>query len=358
MQRKKLILRLALLAIVVAAAAGSVNMFEIEYTNSMERRLLARRDNHIAELTKECQKFLDEAAAKINGPTLNPHLVSQIKSEIFKKRPNTTLYLWMSDSEGKFIFGVPSPVFSRLNKTYDKYQSAIEKDGYFLDRNDFLLKMVDRGEGTYISGFETGGRSLVTINNRRYYLRDLLFRDDSRKVFLTLSSPVVDQEERMVGELYLKVDDDTFKKDYYRYRGENFLNTILFPAFHFILGVSLVLLWMLLPSWVYIDARQRDVKRAGMWALLTVISFGFAWLVYLITRPGTLKSFHCPQCEQELNGSKAFCPHCGFDLSGAFCPQCQYPIRSEWQFCPACRCDLSQEPKEEQEQKKQKETKS
>ena len=43
---------------------------------------------------------------------VNQHLVNQITSEVLKKSPITKLYLWMSNPEGKFIFGVPYPVFA------------------------------------------------------------------------------------------------------------------------------------------------------------------------------------------------------------------------------------------------------
>jgi predicted amidophosphoribosyltransferase len=55
-----------------------------------------------------------------------------------------------------------------------------------------------------------------------------------------------------------------------------------------------------------------------------------------------MKSLHCPKCENQLNGSGAFCPHCGFDLSSTYCPQCQYPVKPEWAFCPNCRAEMKQ----------------
>jgi RNA polymerase subunit RPABC4/transcription elongation factor Spt4 len=81
-----------------------------------------------------------------------------------------------------------------------------------------------------------------------------------------------------------------------------------------------------------------------LWALLTVITFGFALAVYLVARPPAVSSFLCPQCEKELNGTKAFCPYCGHDLSSSFCPQCQYQVKGDWQFCPNCRYDLTRKP--------------
>ncbi len=351
MERKRLILRLARVAILLIILSGAVNIFELIHTTLLDRRLIYKKNNHLEELTKECQKFLDETAAKITGLSVDQHLISQIKSEIFKKSPDTNLYLWMSSASGEFVFGIPSPLFNRLNKTFDRNQKSIEQDGYFLDRNDFLLQLVNRREITELTRFDSGDQRLIPAKDWLYYIKSSPRPESSIILRLTLSSPIVNEEKQMVGELYLSVVDNTYRRLYYRYKGDNFLNTILFPAFHVILGFSLVFLWILLPSWVYIDARQRDVRRAGLWALLTVISFGFAWLVYLITRPTALKAFHCPQCDRELNGTKAFCPYCGFDLSSTFCPQCQYQVKADWQFCPNCRFNLTQKPQEVKEEK-------
>jgi predicted amidophosphoribosyltransferase len=113
-------------------------------------------------------------------------------------------------------------------------------------------------------------------------------------------------------------------------------------VFGTIAGLSGLFLWFLLPTWVYTDAMQRDARSPGLWALLSTISLFFGLTIYLMTRPSTYRSFHCPQCEKELNGTKAFCPHCGFDLAGTFCSQCQYPIKQSWQFCPNCRAELGE----------------
>jgi hypothetical protein len=122
------------------------------------------------------------------------------------------------------------------------------------------------------------------------------------------------------------------------------MTIVAFPVFEVLTGLSAFILWFLLPSWVYIDARERDVKNAFRWAILTVVTFGFAWAIYLIARPETPGTFHCPECIKELNGTKAFCPYCGFDLSQTFCAQCQYPLKPEWQVCPSCGSGIKENP--------------
>ena len=85
------------------------------------------------------------------------------------------------------------------------------------------------------------------------------------------------------------------------------------------------------------------MRRAPLFAFLTVISSLVGLVVYLISRPEDMRTLACPGCAREVNGG-AFCPHCGRDLSSAFCPACRYPLKSEWAFCPACRTELKPQP--------------
>jgi hypothetical protein len=109
------------------------------------------------------------------------------------------------------------------------------------------------------------------------------------------------------------------------------------------LGLSLMFLWFLLPTWVYVDAQERGMRRAVLWAALVLISFVLGLVVYLIARPEHTRVLECPGCGREANGG-AFCPHCGRDLSRAFCPACKYPLKPDWAFCPACRAEIGKEP--------------
>lgn len=349
MNRKKVLNKMILAAVILFIISGAVLIYENSYKISVRESRIEWKNKKIAQLTEQYQKYLDETAAKINEVTINQNVLSQIKSDIFKRMPNTKFYLWMSNVNGEFVFGVPSPVFIRLNKGFDKYRSIIEKDGVYVDRNDFLLKLVDRYNDVKFSQFDAGGQRTEDVDNWRYY--DEYFRH--RVSNIALSSPVLNEEKQVIGDLYLKVDESNIEGPYYR--GKLFMNTTFFDIFRGLMGFSGFLLWFLLPTWIYIDARERDVKNVYLWIILTIVSFGFGFLIYLITRPEALKSFLCPECEKELNGTKAFCPYCGFDLSSTFCPQCQYQIKPEWQFCPNCRFDMKQKPPTEIPGKKEEE---
>lgn len=349
MERKKLLKRMAIIASIMAVLSAVTLFFESVHTQVLKDERTQKKNNQIAQLTDHYQKFLDGIAVKINDITISPEVISRANSEILRKKPKTKLYLWMSETRGEFVFGVPSPVFIRLNKIYDKYHNIFEKDGYYVNRDDFLGKLVLKHDEINFSRFDFG-REKSNIKEWRFFRGRLSNRHDSRTIRLSLSTPVFNHDNQILGDLYLiaevssmQVTDEIFESSFF----EGF-----FEFSHALFGFSLFFLWLLIPSWVYIDARLRDVKNASKWALLTVISCGFAAIIYSIVRPVGLKSFYCPECEKELNGTKAFCPYCGFDLSAAFCPQCQYPLKPEWEFCPSCRYDLRSKIIQEKIEKK------
>ena len=148
-----------------------------------------------------------------------------------------------------------------------------------------------------------------------------------------------------MGNLNLKlvdVKDAPLYWSWWHYRQEQPWFFVL-PVSAFVAGLSVVWLWFLLPSWVYIDARQRGVPRPLIWSALTLFGSAFALMVYLVSRPTDLPELRCPQCGKALNGGKAACPYCGADISAAFCAQCQYPLKPDWTFCPSCRTPVAKE---------------
>ncbi|MCK4764567.1 MAG: zinc ribbon domain-containing protein [Candidatus Aminicenantes bacterium] len=360
MKRKKLILRIAWIAAVVLVISLMATAFEVMYSARVNERAFRRWDNRIADLTKDYQEYLDGIAQQIAKGEVDQNLITQINSYVNNRQSLVKLYLWMSDKDGKFVFGVPTAVFSNLNTIYDNRGGGEEREGGYVDRNDFLLKNIGREEeidiihptrGVRFREFRIGRVPDYTIAGDIHYPGE---RRLSNRI--VLSSPIIDAEQQVKGELYLKVNDIKSAEALARRGGaveERLFHGVLFPAFNILLGIAALFLWLLLPSWVYIDARQRDVKRAFMWSMLTVVTLGFALAIYLVVRPAAVKSFLCPQCEKELNGSRAFCPYCGFDLAKVFCPQCEYQVQADWKFCPGCRWDLTREPQPQSEEEKE-----
>jgi hypothetical protein len=254
----------------------------------------------------------------------------------------------MADLKGEFIFGLPAEAFSKLNNMFDKLSGRLPDKDRFISRNEFLLQYINMNEKIDLSAMETF--TLESLDLERPF-RDLYetFREDEdfssdyiRPRAFVLSAPVYGQDNSLVGNLFLKVDDSANQEMYFTKRSaeRRDLYAKLEPALVSLPILSGFFLWFLLPTWVYIDGRQRNVKNIGVWVVLTVVASIFGLLIYLVTRPAAERAFHCPGCDKELNGTKAFCPYCGIDLSGSFCPECNYPIKPGWEYCPSCRVAL------------------
>ena len=355
MNRIKLIRKMAIPGAIIFVGSIIVLLSQIPYRDWQHNKRVNKLNEHVDNLTQEYQNYLTETAQKIKSLPIDQKLSGDIQSYFLKESSKIKLYLWMNKADGAFEFGVPSVSFSRLNIAYDKFEDIIKSGGRFLNRNEFILKEIQNSDKIDFSKF---GKSDTPFYYRSgaygaYSLRldgeiNNRYRNYSPYNFV-LSAPVMNESGAVIGELFLKLDDSVNSNLYSnRYSAENNdIYSVMIPIFGILTFFSGLFLWFLLPTWVYVDAQQRDVKSPGLWAFLSVISLFFGMTIYLLTRPSTLKSFHCPQCENELNGTKAFCPHCSFDLSGTFCPQCQYPIKPNWQFCPNCRAGLEKEANKE-----------
>ena len=350
MNRKKLIKKMALPAAIVFMVSLAVAIIQTPYWNNKYKQHQQRLNEHITTVTDQNTQYLTATAEKIGVISRTPEnvadnrLIKVIQSELLlehQKVDQAKRYLWMSDNRGEFIFGAPSYAFVQVNNAYDKNAETIIKEGLYSDRNDFLLDVIDQHNQVDFANVDIGKIKQLHQDGREsswYYTRDR---------GLILSAPVANEDGQVQGTLFIKIDDSANHEMYYsnnRARGEDaFLDYQ--PLFIFFTVISGFFLWFLLPTWVYIDAQQRDVNNPGLWAFITLISLIFGLAIYMITRPSTMRSHQCPQCENELNGTGTFCPHCGFDLSNTYCPQCQYPIKPDWTFCPSCRAGL--EEKEE-----------
>jgi hypothetical protein len=308
----------------------------------MGARHRALADEQMAQLAREYQGYLDETAKAIKGLPVDPKVIGEIQTRHYQQQPALTLYVWASSNAGEFQFGVPSDAFARLNNAYDQNRDVIAKDNHFANRDSFLRTLLHHSQR--IEKAEVDG-SDDSDDRRRSGRREASwwrFYDEgedwgfSRDRVIFLSSPIQDAAGATVGNLNLKLVNLKGPADESKEVPE-----------HIMIGgvigmvVSLIWLWFLLPSWVYIDAQQRHVPRPLLWSLLTLIGSVFALLVYLVSRPTDSGEFRCPQCSKMLNGSKAGCPYCGTDLSAVFCPQCQYPLKPGWSFCPSCRSALA-----------------
>jgi hypothetical protein len=96
--------------------------------------------------------------------------------------------------------------------------------------------------------------------------------------------------------------------------------------------IFFALYWLLLPSWVALDAAWRGM-RPSAWGILVLVMNLIGLGGYLIARlpaPGK-----CPNCGEKTQGKYVRCPACGEPLK-ANCPTCGVRMKPEWQFCPVC----------------------
>ncbi len=313
------------LAVFVISAAGLLS------TMYMQRRIDFRNreayaQNREAQILKY-RTYLQETAKKVTRLPVDPNIVGQVQAQYFEEYPHAHLYLWAIDGSGKFLFGVPQEAFARLNRAYDTYQKIIEQEGRFTDRQDFIRRLVQSHKELTFEYYE---KKLAgdTTAQRRSQGDDLGGYDAEGLVF---SSPFQNDRGEMLGNIYLKVTDlaDAGSYTEFNFREPLDLSYTLFTA-------SLIFLWFLLPSWVYLDAKGRGMQSPVRWAILTLVSLFIGLAVYLILRPEEGVKGTCSNCGRAINAEK-FCPYCGTPAIHDFCPNCGYPVRAEWTYCPNCQ---------------------
>jgi hypothetical protein len=337
MNKRKLIKKLALPAGIIAAVSILALIALVPIDNLRNKSHKDEFKQYIESFMDRNKEYIKGIAGKIKSLPVDPVLENELQSDYMidhQKSDQPKKYIWLSSANGDFQFGAPAADFQKLNNAFDKYQPTIKSDDFYHDRNEFMAKLIDKVNEVDFTQFAERNND---DNNWRYF-KQYDERELIQPTSSNFSAPVYDDKGKLIGEFYLKVYDKVNIEKYYTDNKSELFETIR-GIFIALLVISGIFLWFLLPTWVYIDAQDRDVKNPGIWAFLTLTSLFFGLVIYLITRPNTLKSFNCPQCEGELNGTRAYCPHCGYDLSNTFCQQCQYPIKPEWQFCPNCRAE-------------------
>jgi hypothetical protein len=326
--KKKLITRMALwtgAVLVFGLLVGAVGLGLLQADRERWEDEQKRERDAVVERSR---KYLGELARRVDKLPVDATLVGEIEARYFEERTSASFHVWGMGTGGEFLFGVPKESFSRLNAVYDREITPRLKEGVFFDRQAFLLGHLDAGEDLELSdelGDGGKGSDEVWARLRRH-------EDRSDRAFV-LSAPLKNADGAALGSLYLK--REAGEREWYR-QDERFQATAAIGGALAVL--SFVFLWILLPTWVYVDGTERGVRRARLFAFLTVISSLIGLVVYLISRPEGGKALSCPGCGREVNGG-SFCPHCGRDLSAAFCATCRYPLKPDWAYCPSCRTE-------------------
>ena len=327
--KKKLITRMAVWTAGVLAAALLVGGAGLLMMHGDRLRWEDEQGAERQQTVERSRKYLAEIAKRVDKAPVDPTLVAEIESRYFEEQASGPMRVWAMGPRGEFLFGVPRETFNRLNAVYDREITPRLKEGVFLDRQAFFLGQLEEG------GELVTPEDLVSDDAHAADVMGRLRRyvDHSDKAFV-LSAPLKTSDGAALGSLYMKRE----LPEHRWYRADERFEAVANVAGG-VAVVAFVFLWVLLPTWVYVDGTERRVRRARLFAFLTVISSLIDLVVYLIARPEDDRTLACPACGREVNGG-AFCPHCGRDLSASFCATCRYPLKPDWAFCPSCRTEI------------------
>jgi hypothetical protein len=326
--KKKLIVRLARWTGAVLALAAVVAVVSLLLDLRDRRHYQATTTRRASERAEAARAYLADLAKRIDALPVDATLAAEIESRYFEERPGGALYVWAMDTSGNFVFGVPRSAFDKLNAIYDREVTPRLKEGVFLDRQSFLLGLIDQSDDL---GTRAASSDPAELFDRGQRWRT---HDGERDRSFVVSAPLKNAAGVALGSLYLKRSPPPQE----HFRHDERVEFALTAA-GVVATLSFIFLWVLLPTWVYVDARDRGVRRAPLYAFLTVLSSLVGLLVYLIARPEEPRRLACPGCGREVNGG-AFCPHCGRDLSRSICPACRYPLQADWAYCPTCRTEV------------------
>jgi hypothetical protein len=342
--KKRLIVRLAL----GCAALLAVSLAVVVASTLVARRARSERDSEIRSRREAAvdrsRKYLAEVGKRVTKLPVDPAVLGEIEARYFEEYSRGRMHVWAMGRDGEFLFGVPRETFSKLNAIYDRDVLPRLKDGVYLDRQTFLRGLVEESDEIDAETFAEPEEAVAPEDSPEETRaashegpeaawKRFAHRGDDPDRFV-LSTPLRAPDGQALGSLYLQSRVERIAA-----RADLEIPDAIGRAAAFGVGLSLFGLWMLLPTWVFVDARGRGVRRAALFAFLTALSAVIGLVVYLIARPEDPRTLPCPGCGREVDGN-AYCPHCGRDLSTAFCPACRYPLKPDWVYCPACRSEI------------------
>jgi RNA polymerase subunit RPABC4/transcription elongation factor Spt4 len=111
----------------------------------------------------------------------------------------------------------------------------------------------------------------------------------------------------------------------------------LFNALYPCSMIMILLYWLLLPVWVFLDARRRQTQPLP-WALLVLLTNVVGLIVYWIVQTQNGRAAPapaCPACGKAVKKGYPYCPWCAAPLVKA-CRECGKTLEPGWKACPWC----------------------
>jgi hypothetical protein len=309
--KKKLISKLALGAGAVLVIAAIVAWSACASTGPNRRRFEDSQERAKQQRIEKARAYLAELAGASTSSRSTRRSLSEIESHYFEEQASGPFYVWAMDTKGDFQFGVPQAAFNKVNAVYDSEVTPRLKEGVFLDRQTFLMSLVDDSdeispelvadgkpqlaEGRVVELVERGAALPLQPLGARALVRAVDSAEAGR-----WRGPRQPLPQAVAGARQL-------------HHGAPSRSRRCSPSRPSLMVASIAALWVLLPTWVYVDARGRGVRRAPLFAFLTVISsLVGSWSTD--RPPGGAEAAHLPRLRARSE-RRAFCPHCGRDLS-------------------------------------------
>lgn len=149
----------------------------------------------------------------------------------------------------------------------------------------------------------------------------------------------------------------------------DFIGSINFNTFGFVLGFVLILFWLFIIGWVWVDSGERTSKkglRVG-YVLLSAFLNIPGLIIYLIIRPSeTIEEIYwadlerrylkyetadlgdCPKCGSQLFPGYVHCANCGYAVKSR-CPKCNLLVNKDHTYCEFCGFQLREKAIKEEE---------
>jgi hypothetical protein len=134
-----------------------------------------------------------------------------------------------------------------------------------------------------------------------------------------------------------------------------------------LLVLFLVVIWVALVAWTYLDARRRIADNVLVLCATAASLFPFVGsIIYAILRPPEfledvrereletraselrvrqLTEQACPNCEYPVERTYLRCPNCQIRLKDP-CPSCSKPLDPRWAMCPYCETPVQPRARE------------
>lgn len=313
----KVFVSLAIVLIITAVVIGMINFIQ----------------------TKQERK----AIADINISIANEGLAAHTKELIqnYSKKYPQTKNIIVCDSLGNVLFKANDQLLN--GKTTFVPESVEGYVGIFKQKNgnswfvtDFKdafplrLKPDMRGGSSKNQGRVMGGKPFGARENRMQK-----GRTDRAEGFLGqeqyVRSHIESKDKLFLNNYTIKANDKEFNVYFIStsFR-ENGLMKVIFvinAAFRMVL----MLLWVLVAVWVFLDSRERRLHYV-FWGLLSIITGFIGLVIYLVFK--NLLHF-CHSCKSNVSKDSNFCPACGSGLK-LKCSSCGQTMKMGNDYCPNC----------------------